>query len=142
MRRQHSNAIFTHAYADQTAPSWRDGQHRAFVAWGGVPRVGVPDNPKALVAKAADHYEPRLTAVYGDFARHYGITIIPTRVRKPKDKAAVEGAVKSSRCASWRRRATERSRRSSCSTAGCPVQMIDGGSSVVFQIEFAANDYM
>ena len=25
---------------------------------------------------------------------HYGITIIPSRVRKPKDKAAVDGAVK------------------------------------------------
>ena len=89
----YSNAIFAYAYADQTAMSWLDGQHRAFVAWGGVPRVGVPDNPKALVAKA-DRYEPRLTAVYIDFARHYGITIIPARVRKPKDKAAVEGAVK------------------------------------------------
>jgi len=89
----YSNAIFAHAYADQTALSWLDGQHRAFVAWGGVPRVGVPDNPKALVAKP-DRYEPRLTTAYVDFARHYGITIIPARVRKPKDKAAVEGAVK------------------------------------------------
>lgn len=32
--------------------------------------------------------------MYADFARHYGITIIPARVRKPKDKASVEGAVK------------------------------------------------
>ncbi len=89
----YSNAIFAYAYADQTAPSWLDGQHRAFVAFGGVPRVGVPDNPKALIART-DRYEPKLTAVYADFARHYAITIIPARVRKPKDKAAVEGAVK------------------------------------------------
>lgn len=89
----YSNAIFAHAYADQTAASWLDGQQRAFVAFGGVPRVGVPDNPKALVAKP-DRYEPKLTAVYADFARHYAITIIPARVRKPKDKASVEGAVK------------------------------------------------
>ena len=88
-----SNAIFAYAYADETAPSWLDGQHRAFVAFGGVPRVGVPDNPKALIAKT-DRYEPKLTAVYADFARHYAITIIPARVRKPKDKATVEGAVK------------------------------------------------
>jgi transposase len=89
----YSNAIFAHAYADETAVSWLDGQRRAFMAFGGVPRVGVPDNPRALVAKA-DRYEPRLTALYVDFARHFGITIIPARVRKPKDKAAVEGAVK------------------------------------------------
>lgn len=92
----YSNAIFAYAYVDQTAPSWLDGQHRAFVAFvafGGVARVGVPDNPKALIAKP-DRYGPKLTAVYADFARHYAITIILARVRKPKDKAAVEGAVK------------------------------------------------
>lgn len=88
-----SNAIFAYAFADQTAASWLDGQHRAFVAFGGVPRVGVPDNPKALVAKP-DRFEPKLTPVYADFARHYGLVIVPARVRKPKDKGAVEGAVK------------------------------------------------
>lgn len=88
-----SNAIFAYAYANETAQSWLDGQHRAFVAFGGVSKVGVPDNPKALIAKA-DRYEPTITAAYRDFARHYGLVVIPARVRKPKDKAAVEGAVK------------------------------------------------
>ncbi|MBN8739130.1 MAG: hypothetical protein BGP24_09825 [Lysobacterales bacterium 69-70] len=88
-----SNAIFAYAYADETAPSWLDGQQRAFVAFGGVTRIGVPDNPRPLVARA-DRYEPTLTPVYDDFARHYGLIVIPARVRKPKDKAAVEGAVK------------------------------------------------
>ena len=88
-----SNAIFAYAFADQKAASWLDGQQRAFLAFGGVPRVGVPDNPKALVVKA-DRFEPKLTPVYADFARHYGVVIVPARVRKPKDKAAVEGAVK------------------------------------------------
>ncbi|MGQ0801400.1 MAG: IS21 family transposase, partial [Pseudomarimonas sp.] len=88
-----SNAIFAYTYADETAHSWLDGQHRAFVCFGGVSRVAVPDNPKALIARA-DFYEPRLSAVYRDFARHYGLVVIPARVRKPKDKAAVEGAVK------------------------------------------------
>ncbi|WP_168708989.1 IS21 family transposase [Metallibacterium scheffleri] len=89
----YSNAIHAQGFADQTATSWLQGQHQAFVAFGGVPQIGVPDNPRALIA-APDRYEPRLTAVYADFARHYGITIIPARVRKPKDKASVEGAVK------------------------------------------------
>jgi transposase len=88
-----SNAIFAYAYADQSALSWLDGQGRAFQAFGGVPQIGVPDNPRALVSKA-DRFEPKLTQAYADFARHHGITIIPARVRKPKDKASVEGAVK------------------------------------------------
>ena len=88
-----SNAIFAYAYADETAPSWLDGQHRAFVFFGGVPKIAVPDNPRALIAKA-DRYEPLLTSVYRDFARHYDVIVIPARVRKPKDKAPVEGAVK------------------------------------------------
>lgn len=88
-----SNAIFAHAYPDQTAASWLDGQHRAFVAFGGVSKIAVPDNPRALVQRA-DRHEPQLTAVYRDFAQHYDLVVIPARVRKPKDKAVVEGAVK------------------------------------------------
>lgn len=88
-----SNAIFAHAYPDQTAASWLDGQQRAFAAFGGVTAIAVPDNPRALIARA-DRYEPTLTAVYADFARHYDVVVVPARVRRPKDKAAVEGAVK------------------------------------------------
>ena len=88
-----SNAIFAHAYANETAESWLDGHHRAFVAFGGVPRIAVPDNPRALIARA-DRFEPKLTAAYRDFARHYDVVVIPARVRKPKDKSPVEGAVK------------------------------------------------
>lgn len=89
----YSNAIFAYAYPDQTAPRWLDGQARAFSAFGGVPQILVPDNPKALLARACNA-EPQLTALYRDFAEHYQATVIPARVRKPKDKAAVEGAVK------------------------------------------------
>jgi transposase len=89
----YSNATYAYAFANESAQSWFDGQHRAFVAFGGVPKVGVPDNAKALVAKA-DRYEPQITAGYRDFARHCGFVVVPARVRKPKDKAAVEGAVK------------------------------------------------
>lgn len=88
-----SNAIFVRAYADQKADSWLDGHERAFTFFGGVPKIAVPDNPKALVTRA-DRYEPTLTSAYADFARHHELIVIPARVRKPKDKAAVEGAVK------------------------------------------------
>lgn len=60
---------------------------------GGVPRVLVPDNLKSAVVKA-DRYEPGINQVLEDFANHYGTTVIPARVRKPKDKALVENQVK------------------------------------------------
>jgi transposase len=89
----YSAAIFARAYADEKAPSWLDGQARSFVAFGGVPQILVPDNPKALVTHAC-HAEPQLTSLYRDFAAHYCATVVPARVRKPKDKASVEGGVR------------------------------------------------
>jgi transposase len=89
----YSAAIFARAYADEKALSWLDGKAKSFVAFGGVPQIWVPDNPKALVTHAC-HAEPQLTAIYRDFAGHYGATVVPARVRKPKDKASVEGGVR------------------------------------------------
>lgn len=60
---------------------------------GGVPQILVPDNLKAAVTKA-DRYEPDINTTLNDFANHYGTTVIPARVRKPKDKALVENQVK------------------------------------------------
>lgn len=89
----YSAAIFAHAYADEKANSWLDGQSRSFVAFGGVPQILVPDNPKALVTHACNA-EPQLTTTYRDFAAHHGAKVVPARVRKPKDKASVEGGVR------------------------------------------------
>jgi len=53
----------------------------------------VPDKSKALVT-AACHAESQITAAYRDFPAHYGATVIPARLRKPKDKASVKGGVR------------------------------------------------
>lgn len=84
-------------YVEATASQKRD----VFIAtvenmlhyMGGVPAAIVPDNLKSAVYKASK-YEPSLNEAFERFALHYGTTIIPTRPRKPKDKAPVEGAVK------------------------------------------------
>jgi hypothetical protein len=34
-------------------------------------------------------YEPDLNPTYREFARHYGVAVVPARVRKPKDYAEV-----------------------------------------------------
>ena len=60
---------------------------------GGAPAVLVPDNLKSAVIKA-DRYEPEINRALEDFANHYGITVIPARSNRPKDKALVENQVK------------------------------------------------
>ena len=60
---------------------------------GGVPAQLVPDNPKVGVDRA-NWYEPGLNRTYVfDLATHYGTAILPTRTRKPRDKAKAEVAV-------------------------------------------------
>src|SRR5690606_33766634 len=53
----------------------------------------VPDNLKAAVVKSS-RYEPRLNENFEGFAQHYGMSVVPARAYKPKDKALVENAVK------------------------------------------------
>lgn len=60
---------------------------------GGAPAVLVPNNLKAAVIKAS-RFELEINRTLDDFANHYGITVIPTRSRKPKDKAQVVNQVK------------------------------------------------
>ncbi len=60
---------------------------------GGVPKAIVPDNLKSAVIRA-NRYEPAINDALNDFGNHYGCAIIPTRSKKPKDKALVENHVK------------------------------------------------
>ena len=52
----------------------------------GVPEIVVPDNLKSGV-KSPSYYEAEINRAYTEFAEHYGLAVIPARVRKPKDKA-------------------------------------------------------
>lgn len=60
---------------------------------GGVPESLLTDNLKSAVQRA-DRYEPTFTELMEQFASFYGFTATATRVRKPRDKAMVENAVK------------------------------------------------
>src|SRR5690606_27542410 len=77
-------------------PAGLAGQPRACagVLWRqpGCPAAIVPDNLKSAVTKAR-RYEPELNPAYQEFAEHYGVAILPARVRKPRDKAKVETGV-------------------------------------------------
>lgn len=65
----------------------------ALYYYGGVPQAIVPDNLKSAVTKAS-RYEAIINQEFERFAEHYGLVVVPTRVRKPKDKSHVENAVK------------------------------------------------
>ena len=87
-----SNYTYAEATWSQTLPDWIGSHIRAFEFLGGVPELVVPDNLRSGVSKA-HRYEPDLNPTYQDMAGHYGVAVVPTRVRKPRDKAKVEGGV-------------------------------------------------
>ncbi len=60
---------------------------------GGCPKALVPDNLKSAVTRA-DIYEPVINPLFLDMANHYNMVVLPTRPRKPRDKAKVEVSVR------------------------------------------------
>ena len=64
----------------------------SFRAFGGVPKVLVLDNLKAAVIKA-DWFDPELNPKIRDFAKHYGIVILPTKPRMPRHKGKIERGI-------------------------------------------------
>jgi transposase len=87
-----SNYTFAEASLAQDLPSWIKAHVHAFNFFGGVPEILVPDNLKAGITNPC-RYEPDINPTYQDLAQHYGTTVIPARVGRPKDKAKVESAV-------------------------------------------------
>jgi transposase len=87
-----SNYTYAEATWSQTLPDWIGSHVRTFRFLGGVPELVVPDNLKSGVSKA-HRYEPDTNPTYQDMAAHYGVAVLPTRVRKPRDKAKVESGV-------------------------------------------------
>lgn len=88
----HSSYTYAEATWTQSVPDWIGSHVRAFAFFGGSPAAVVPDNLKSGVTKP-HRYDPDLNPAYQEFARHYGLSILPARVRKPRDKASVESGV-------------------------------------------------
>ena len=84
-----SSFTFAPASWTQTLPDWIDAQIAMLSAIGGVPQLIVPDNAKTAIVKAC-FYDPQVNRTYADMAAHYGAALLPTRPRKPRDKAKVE----------------------------------------------------
>lgn len=93
--------VFTAAYSRhtfvwltfrQTLEAVIEGFEAAWVFFGGVFAVVIPDNCAAIVA-AADPLDPRLSEGFREYAQARGFVVDPARVRHPKDKPRVERTV-------------------------------------------------
>lgn len=87
-----SQYAYVEAFLSMETEHWITAHIHAFRFYGGVTRIVVPDNLKTGVALASPT-EPVLNRTYQEMAEHYQTTIIPARVRHPKDKASAEGTV-------------------------------------------------
>jgi len=87
-----SSYIYAEASETQALPHWLLSHVRMYEYFQGVPELTVPDNLKAGV-KNPCYYDPEINPSYRDLARHYGTVVLPTRVRKPRDKATAEVSV-------------------------------------------------
>ena len=87
-----SNYTFACATPRQTAADWVGSIIAALTWFGGVPRLLVPDQPRALIANP-DTYEPVTARLMQELAEHYGVAVLPARPGRPQDKAKVEVGV-------------------------------------------------
>lgn len=87
-----SNFTFAEATWTQDLSDWIGSHVRMLGFYGAVPRVLVPDNLASGVRHACS-YEPDINPTYHEMACHYGTTVIPARVRRPRDKAKAEAGV-------------------------------------------------
>jgi transposase len=88
----YSRHMFVWLSFTQTLAAFIAGCEAAWVFFGGVFKVLIPDNASAIVAEA-DAVNPRFTAGWLDYAQYCGFATDPARIRSPKDKPKVERAV-------------------------------------------------
>jgi len=88
-----SKYTFVIALIDASIPQVIKALNACLAYFGGVPLSLKTDNMKQVVIKSC-RYEPLFSEALQQWSLHYNITLLATRVRRPKDKAAVENEVK------------------------------------------------
>ena len=90
----YSQYAYVEAFINERERAWITAHVHMLEYFGGVPKIIVPDNTSTAVNHSkSDWYNASLNATYHEWAEHYNTAIIPARVRRPKDKASVEGSV-------------------------------------------------
>ena len=80
-----------YAVPDQSVRHWIMAHRRAFEYCGGVPGRRIIDNLKA--GGDQPDREELLNPSFREFARHYGVAVLPARSRRATDKGLVEACV-------------------------------------------------
>ena len=88
-----SMKTYVRACPNMKEDEWIRCHIEAYKYFGGVTRLLIPDNLKTGVISHKKHDDPVLNKAYQEMAEYYDTVILPARVRKPRDKAAVEGSV-------------------------------------------------
>ena len=88
-----SGLTYAEAGLSQEKENWIRSNERALHYFGGSVDAIVPDNLRSAVSRS-DPYDPEINPDYAEFAEHYHTVIIPARVRKARDKALAENAVR------------------------------------------------
>ncbi|MBE7417373.1 MAG: IS21 family transposase [Ideonella sp.] len=87
-----SNYTYACATATQNAADWVGSIIGALEFIGGVPRLIVPDQTRALIARP-DRYEPAVNRLVEELCDHYDVAVLPARPAHPRDKPKVEVGV-------------------------------------------------
>ena len=90
----YSQKIYAEGMLSTKEPQWIEVNNNALDYFGGVPALVVPDNCKQAVIANRDWIDPDLNKDYAEWAAHNGTAILPAKVRHPRYKSHVEGAVK------------------------------------------------
>jgi len=87
-----SGYAYAEGFFSRNLESWIVAHVHAYEFFQGATRILTPDNLKTGVQKA-DWYSPVINKTYHEMAEYYGTAVIPTGVRKPREKALVERTV-------------------------------------------------
>jgi transposase len=87
-----SNYTYACATATQSAADWIGAIIEGLEFFGGVPRLIVPDQARALIARP-DRYEPTPGRLVEELCSHYDVAVLPARPAHPRDKPKVEVGV-------------------------------------------------
>lgn len=88
----YSGYSYVEGFLSQNQECWTAAHVNAYRFFGGTTRILVPDNLKTGVDRVTKS-EVALNKTYQELAEHYQTAVIPARIRTPKDKPTVEGAV-------------------------------------------------
>ena len=89
----YSQYVYAEGMISTKEPEWIEVNNNALQYFGGVPAIVVCDNCKQAVLVNEDWIEPVLNNDYAQWADHNHTAILPAKVRRPKYKSSVEGAV-------------------------------------------------